>query len=150
MKTVYLFILFVPLLTSAQINDIEQFKWIVGKWQGTSGEGQLVENWKKLDENTLLGEGYYIVKNDTILKEYLKIERFGRHWAYIATINDRQPALFSLVESKNNTLVFENKEHDFPQRVVYSFKKDGSLLAWIEGNVKGKAQKEEYSMQKTE
>jgi len=45
-------------------------------------------------------------------------------------------------------LTFENKQHDFPQRVIYEQKGKGLLLAAIEGTYKGKEGREEYQMRK--
>ena len=35
-------------------------------------------------------------------------------------------------------VVFENPQHDFPQRIIYRLEKDGSLLARIEGVNQGR------------
>ena len=38
----------------------------------------------------------------------------------------------------------ENKQNDFPQRVSYALQPDGSLLAWIEGEIGGKMRRVEF------
>jgi hypothetical protein len=55
---------------------------------------------------------------------------------------------FPLKDSFGGKLIFENKEHDFPQRVIYERKDPGLLLAAIEGTYKGKEEREEFQMRK--
>jgi hypothetical protein len=40
--------------------------------------------------------------------------------------------------------VFENPQHDFPQKVGYQRGGPGSLLAWVEGTEKGQTRKIEF------
>jgi hypothetical protein len=129
-------------------DSINQFEWLLGDWKGTQGPATLTESWKKVDETLMLGEGYVIMNGDTAVTELLRIQKIGRFWTYIPIINKGQPVLFTLIESANDKWVFENKEHDFPQRIVYTRKPDGSLLAWIEGEMNGKQMKDEYTLQK--
>ena len=53
---------------------------------------------------------------------------------------------FKLISSKNNNYIFENKKHDFPQRIGYSHVNFDTLHAWIEGFSKGKNKKEKFFM----
>jgi hypothetical protein len=53
---------------------------------------------------------------------------------------------FKLVSSTNRTFVFENKKHDFPQSITYQYKAPDTLIAWIEGFVKGEQKKETFLM----
>ena len=55
---------------------------------------------------------------------------------------------FPLKSSSGGKFTFENKEHDFPQRVIYERKGSESLLAAIEGTFKGKEAREEFQMKK--
>ena len=143
-------LLFAAAAVNAQSTGIEQFEWLTGNWKGPADKGDFYESWTRYDESTLTGEGYLIIENDTVFREVLRIQNICGHWVYIASINKGVPVLFALAASDDSKWVFENKEHDFPQRVVYSLKTDGSLLAWIEGEMKGKMRKEEYSMEKME
>ena len=133
---------------NAQTKGIKQFSWMLGSWKGNTNDGEISENWIKQDDNTIIGKGYYIVKGDTILREKLRIQKIENYYTFIPIIANNYPVLFTLVESGNNKWVFENKEHDFPQRVVYSRKGDNSMLAWIEGEMNGEQMKEEYLFEK--
>lgn len=138
-----------PAALLAQDNSSTQFAFLEGNWVMKEGKGEFHERWTRNADNTFSGFGFMLsAKGDTLMREVLRIQKIGRHWVYIAAINKDEPTLFTLRESKNNTWVFENKEHSFPQRIAYQQKPDGSLLAWIEGKMLGKVRKEEYPMQR--
>ena len=131
---------------SAQDITINQFKWMEGSWVMKDGKSEFYEHWARQSDHLLTGKSYMLVKGDTVMRELLRIEKVGRHWVYIAAINKDEPTLFTLKEAKGNALIFENKEHNYPQRIAYEQKEDGSLMAWIEGKLLGKVRKEEYPM----
>lgn len=122
----------------------QNFEQIVGNWEGTFDGATLIENWHKKDAETFIAEGWVIAGPDTFVTEVLRIQRIAGHWTYIPSINGGHPVLFTMVEHDKSKMVFENKEHDFPQRVVYSFPDAGSMTAWIEGEENGKVKKEVY------
>lgn len=55
---------------------------------------------------------------------------------------------FKLVSNSDQIFVFENKIHDFPQRIVYQQKGINNLLAWIDGVNKGKVMKISFSYER--
>ena len=54
-----------------------------------------------------------------------------------------------MIEQGEQRVVFENAEHDFPQRIIYWMTKDGSLHAKIEGSLGGKPASEEWTWRRT-
>ena len=80
-----------------------------------------------------------------IISENLFLKRFADQWAYVAVPKNQKIALFAIVEYSPKKITFENKEHDFPQRIIYEFHKCGKLTAAIEGNVNGKCKRTEFS-----
>jgi hypothetical protein len=44
--------------------------------------------------------------------------------------------------------VFENPQHDFPQRISYTLKGDGKLTAAIAGSKNGKTRRVEFNYQR--
>ena len=145
--TVCMFLL-VLCAVHAQEKGVEQFQWLEGKWQGSEGEGILVETWALQNTTTLLGTGFYMIGGDTVMREALRIQKFGPHWGFVAVINNQHPVLFTLVESTDTMLVFENTEHDFPQRIVYTKRGTNEIFAWIEGQLKGESARDEYRLQR--
>ena len=55
---------------------------------------------------------------------------------------------FKLVYSNPKRLIFENKAHDFPQRICYENKGKNSLFAWISGKMNGNESRIDYNYQR--
>lgn len=145
----FFLLLLVQDATKAQTAEhLALFPWLQGHWKGQMENASIEEKWKKTGPQALEGTGLVMVNNDTVVKEVLRIEKIAGHWCYIASINGKPPVLFSLAEEKENEWVFENKEHDFPQKVVYSRGSNNELIAWIEGVSGGNPSKETYVMHK--
>lgn len=112
-----------------------------GTWKMETRKGPLFEQWQKFDENTLRGLSYRISGNDTLLLERLELVNRRDGIFYLPAVvnqNDGKPVSFKLVLSEGSRFVFENKEHDFPQRIIYSVVTADSIVARIEGISKGK------------
>jgi len=125
-------------------NPFDKLNWIVDKWISTPGESITYENWVRLDDITYSGESHTIRNGDTVFTEQLKIEKVGDDIFYTAIVEHNPgPVSFKLIELEDNKAIFENPEHDFPNRIIYMLKDDGLLYARIEG--KNKKGKEVYS-----
>ncbi len=48
----------------------------------------------------------------------------------------------------NNEVLFENSEHDFPQRSIYRLAQDSRLIGRIEGQSNGQLKSIEFPMSK--
>jgi len=119
--------------------------WIIGSWHIDAGEVQIYETWQEGQGDSYTCEAYVLKGKDTLVIETIKIENIGGFWVYIAQINAQNPVLFTLTQkSTAKELVFENLEHDNPQRVIYKFVNDGELYARTEAVVKGKEIIDEY------
>ena len=68
---------------------------------------------------------------------------------YFASPGARPPVAFELVESGERRAVFENKQHDFPQRILYWLDTAGAMHARIEGPQAGNTVSEEWVWTKT-
>lgn len=127
--------------TYSNNNDLD--KWL-GKWVTDYEGGKFYENWEKKSDDLYEATGHLVIEGDTVFRELLRVEKFGNHWAYIAVINGGKPVMFPLKSNDSDKWVFENKEHDFPQRVTYHLQDNGTLYAVVDGKMKGKEMKEEY------
>ena len=63
---------------------------------------------------------------------------------YFASPRSAPPTAFKLIETGDKRVVFENKNHDFPQRILYWTDAKGALHARIEGPQGGKTVAEEW------
>lgn len=132
--------------TSFQLSDLN---WFLGKWQ--INESKSYEEWKKMDDNLFKGVGYKIRKNDTLVTETIEIVQRGKDLFYIPTVtgqNDGKPVEFKLVSYKKGKIIFENKNHDFPQRIIYIKTGDDLINARIEGVKQGIFSQVEFKLNK--
>lgn len=65
---------------------------------------------------------------------------------YVAHPSGQRSAVFTLVRWSDHEIVFENPEHDFPQRIIYRLEEDDLLLARIEGEEGGKVRGVDFPM----
>jgi len=119
----------------------EKLSWIADRWIYKDGENITFENWTKENDTLFSGEAYTVRGGDTVFNEQLKIEKIGDDVYYTAIIKHNPgPVSFKLVDVGKNNAVFENPEHDFPNRITYELKNNSLLYAKVEG--KNKAGKE--------
>nr|MBP6455191.1 hypothetical protein [Chitinophagaceae bacterium] len=62
--------------------------------------------------------------------------------------NDSNRVSFQCKKNANNLFVFENKKHDFPQRIQYHFLNDSMLKAEISGTIDDKELKDSFMFKK--
>jgi hypothetical protein len=113
---------------------IERLAWLAGCWQAVGGEPGSGEQWTRPAGDTLLGTSRTVRGGRTVAWEFVRVERLadGR-LAYVALPSGQRETVFPLLAATASSVTFENLEHDFPQRVIYSLGEDGLLRARIEG-----------------
>lgn len=134
-----------------QFEVLEKANWFLGRWENNSPEGNLSENWKKLNDSTFLGESYFVIKNDTVFAERVSLEERNGKLSYVVTVpnqNDAKPVAFELTKNTVRKLIFENPKHDFPNTIIYNQVGNDSLVAEIRGMKDGKEKKEFFRMVK--
>lgn len=129
--------------------DMQKLLWIVDKWVSQSENSTSYEHWEKTNETLYTGGSETIKNGDTVFAEKLKIELIEGKVYYIADVaHNPAPVKFLLTEVNENSAIFENPEHDFPQKITY-INENGILHAVIEGPGKdGKTKKVDFFMQK--
>ncbi len=130
-------------LTFAQEDAI--LKLFPGKWKMETDKAEIYEEWKVVEETELVGKSYSADNGVDKISEILYLKKFGDQWAYVAVPEGQNISLFALVEYTPKKFIFENKEHDFPNRISYEFHKGGKLTAAIEGEVDGEFKRIEFS-----
>lgn len=120
---------------------------LVGTWRTERKSGVLYERWQKKSDDQFDGKSFKIVNADTIVLEKVRLAKEGARIVYAVRVdgeNDGKETLFYLKEIKGDDYIFEDKEHDFPQRVVYNMQPGNALHAYIEGEIEGKSKRSAY------
>lgn len=146
----FTFIIGLLLLTSCASNtvDIKKFAWLQGKWEGSYNEMQTFEEWQPMNGKSMSGNGGVLSGTDTMFVEKIKMEQRDGVLYYSATVpGNTGPVEFKFTGFINDSTIFENPEHDFPQRIVY-FKNASGFYACVDGIRLGKYAKEEFNFKK--
>ena len=128
------------------INDLA---WLAGCWESNANGREINEQWMKPSGQVMLGMGRTVANGKLREYEFLQIREDADGAIYYVAKPSGQPeGSFKLVKSQNKEVVFENLEHDFPQRIIYRLQGDGSLFARIEGTMKGEPRGFDYPMKR--
>lgn len=125
--------------------DLGTLSWLGGSWEGKQGELEMEEHWSPPKGASMLGLHRDVKGSRTVSFEFLRIEAGASGIVYWASPGGKPAVPFRLVESKAGRAVFENPDHDFPQRILYWLGEDGALHARVEGSAGGRAASEEWS-----
>ena len=129
--------------------DLKDLTWLAGKWTGTQDGLEMEEIWTPPKGNTMLGVHRDVKGGRTVSYEFLRIEAKADAITYWSSPGGRPPTPFRMIELRDKRVVFENAEHDFPQRIIYWLDSKGSLHAKIEGKLRGKPAAEEWSWRRS-
>ncbi len=135
-------------LLEADDQGLAEFAWLVGHWAGENQGAQIEEHWTHSAGGTMLGVSRTIVNEQTALFEFLRIEQQPDGIFYLAAPRGRHPPTpFRLTEAPGRDkpwAVFENPDHDFPQRILYWLDDVGCLHGRIEGTQAGVQKYDEW------
>jgi len=161
----YLTLLFIVLLAcnchpnnepgGAKLSLSSEFKklaWMEGIWSNPDDSTHIFIQWLRKNDSVFSGYSWELKGKDSIPTEIheissnnheilLSLEVFGK--------NDGNPDEYKLVTNKNGEHVFESSGKDFPQRLIYLLKPDGSLYYRIEGTSNDQPRFEENNLIKT-
>jgi hypothetical protein len=130
---------------SASKPTIAALKWLAGTWSFERNGRVVTERWTAPAGGIMIGTSHTVAGDRTIEYEFvvLRPDAQGEIF-YVAKPSGQPEASFRLVRVTDRTAVFENPQHDFPQRISYTLREDGTLLATIEGTKSGRARQVEF------
>jgi hypothetical protein len=107
------------------------------------------EQWMSPAGTSILGIGRTVKSGKTAGWEYMRIEERTEGIYFVSRPHEnKDETAFKLIESKGGRFVFENKDHDFPQRVIYVINRS-ALTGRIEGLSSGKPLSFDFPMIRT-
>jgi hypothetical protein len=143
-----LFLLVVMTMARVEAASIEDLHWLAGCWSHNGEEAGSVEMWTAPAGGTLLGVSRTVKNAKTIAHEFMQIRRQDDGLVFTARPSNQAEASFRAIGHSAAEVVFENLEHDFPQRVIYRLTGPGVIVARIEGTRDGKVRGIDYPMTK--
>lgn len=131
---------------AAPVWQLADLSWLAGHWLACGPHGETAETWTDDRGGVLLGISKS-VRGGRVGWEFSRIDRTADGIVFHASPKGQQPAAFTAVSITRNSVVFENRAHDFPQRV--SYRRDGDrLVGRIDGVVAGTPRSAEWRYQR--
>ena len=134
--TVYVLMLFAAVPAQEKIKTLEDLGWLSGCWEANDKAKHMFssEQWMKPAGGMMLGIGRTVKNGKAVDFEFMRIEQRGSDIFFISKPKaNKEETPFKLIGSRAFEAVFENLDHDFPQRVIYR-RHGAKLAARIEGN----------------
>ena len=120
--------------------NVDDLAWISGCWESKDAakEVRIVEQWMAPEGGAMLGMSRTVRAGKMTGYEFLRIVRDDISVKYVSRPSQNTTDTdFRLLKSSANEVVFENLQHDFPQRIIYRREGD-KLTARIEATSSGK------------
>jgi hypothetical protein len=125
--------------------EADRLAWLAGSWSGTKEGVASEEHWTSPAGGTLLGMHKDVSGQQLVAFEFLRIAPDGEgRLCYLASPRGAPPIPFCASEVGDRRVVFENRAHDFPQRILYWLDGEGRLHARVEGPLDGREAAEEW------
>ena len=128
--------LFVLLLAmpigSVEAAPPDDLGWMAGAWCGSDESQQIEETWYAPAGGETIGMSRTVEGGRLLSFEFMRIINVEGVVSYVAQPNGNPPTSFKRRDGGAGWIRFENKEHDFPQRIEYRRDGDG-LIAEIAG-----------------
>ena len=132
----------------AQQATVDRIAWLQGCWRSTRGEATVEEQWMAPRGGAMLGMGRTVRGSKLVEYELVLITEQEGRLAYEAHPSGQPTATFMATTATDTSVVFENPQHDFPQRVGYRRNGADALDAWVEGQADGKSRRVDFSYQR--
>jgi Domain of unknown function (DUF6265) len=117
----------VPLMVSANDTAPEMPQWMTGAWSRSQGENWAEEYWTTPRGGIMLGASRSGRDEKLTFWEHMRIVRQDDgKLVFWAIAGDQKPVRFVAVRHAANEIIFDNPDHDYPQRIRYW--RDGEQL----------------------
>lgn len=131
-----------------QTADITQVAWIQGCWERNSPQSTAEEHWMAPRGDNMVGMNRSVRDGRLGSHEFLIMRQQDGRIAYEAHPYGQAATVFLSITVEDGLVVFENAEHDFPQRIGYRRVGADALEAWIEGTLNGQPRRIDFPFQR--
>ncbi len=130
---------------------IDDLAWLSGCWMSSNQEPGSAEHWMLPAGGTMIGMNRTVRGGKTVAFEFMRIvEQEDGGLEFIASPSGQNTTGFTMINVTNREVIFENPDHDFPQRIIYRLVSDEELLGRIEGTIDGVERAADFPMKKVD
>jgi hypothetical protein len=127
-----------------QHDSIDRVRWLTGCWEAVNAHRRVYEQWTSPQGRAMLGTSRTVSADSLIEYEFIALREQGNRLAYRAHPSGQAPATFLSTSVSDSSVIFENLQHDFPQRIRYDRRGADSLVAWISGQRGSRTQRIDF------
>ncbi|WP_419317309.1 DUF6265 family protein [Caulobacter sp. ErkDOM-E] len=125
--------------------EISRLSWMTGCWMQVRSNGRVDEQWMAPGGGMMLGMSRTLKDGKVREFEFLRIAPgLDGKLVFNAKPSGQPEAAFPLKEITDDTVVFEDAAHDFPQRILYKRVDARTIIGRIEGQIGGQARSVDY------
>jgi hypothetical protein len=136
-------ILAASVMLAGAADEVAKLGWMAGSWVHEKDGVVTRETWLAPRDGAMAGAAQTNRPGRRPSIEFTRITAEPAGATFTALVGAQPPTPFVLLPGKDGEAVFENKAHDFPQRVIYR-RCGAALCARVEGEVKGQLQSEDW------
>ena len=119
------------------VPTLAQVSWLSGCWVSSSLGVSIEEYWMPPRGGTMLGVSRTVRGDETTGYESVMIREVDGRLLYEAHPSGQASAVFEATRSSGEAVTFENPQHDFPRRIVYSRVGADSIRAEVDDGAGG-------------
>lgn len=130
---------------AAHAGSLNALGWMSGSWAADHNGVREEEHWMAPRGNLMVGMHRDVPAGKPASFEFFRIEEKPEGVFYVTQPGGAPMTAFKLISQTRRSVVFENKEHDYPQRISYWQDKPDQLRARIAGTLGGKPDSTEWT-----
>jgi hypothetical protein len=140
-----------PSAAQTSTATLADLAFMSGCWRGSFGDGGIIEEHYSLPStNMMIGMTRYTRGGRVVDFEFTRIQQDSGKIVIVPHPKGVRSVAFVLRELRDRRAVWENLEHDFPQRIIYRASPEGGLVARIEGKTSKGDEHQEWTMTRAE
>lgn len=128
---------------AAPASDVDKLGWMAGSWIASKDGRTVREIWLSPLDGEMAGASQTNAPDRPPAIQHYRIAAEPHGATFTALLPGQAPATFLLQPGVDGVAIFENRAHDFPQRVGYR-RCGKDLCAWIEGVLNGETVSETW------
>lgn len=121
----------------AECSSLSVANWLLGDWEDRRQDRVISESWQRISDRTFEGKGktYSIARELVVNDEVLRIVSMQDDVFFIAKVrNNEFPVAFKLTSCADRRLIFENPDHDFPNKIIYRREQEDEIKVRVSGD----------------
>lgn len=124
--------------------DIQSLAWLGGCWESKQPSLHSQEQWMPPSGGIMIGMGRTVKNGKLVSVEFMELRQDGPNLVFTAHPSGQKTARFKVTSASATEAIFENPDHDFPQKIEYRLTKPDVLVATVSGNLNGKNRVEQF------